>query len=379
MIRHSPLRYQPSVEALEERCTPSALSSFLHDVPVLAPSSVTHARPALVALPSTPASPAAEQELPLFIPYGAGDDQPGAAMPSAPGRSNRLVFSIKVTGGGTAPLGLPVFPGGTAPYNATGTATILGRYTGHEGLFELLTFDPATGAGTFRGSFVFVATNGDRLACDYGADPANPGTFTLIPAGHGNVIAVFVAEFTPTPERCTGRFAQITGGRITMETITEPFSPVPNAQGYTAPFTYTWTGKGWLRVSKGFGRSAHATPPSTSAAPGAEHQRPFKETLTVVSVSNTGVVSYMGNATYFGHVTAVSYPDGSFVKTAANGDQVFGYITPATSTTGTLTFTGGTGRFEGATGTCSYVISTDPMSGATMVEVTGFISFGAGD
>jgi hypothetical protein len=345
----------------------------------LAPPSVAHARPALAALPSTPASPAAEQQVPLFISHGAGGQQPGAATPSAAGKSDTQVLPFKVTGGGTAPLGLPVFPGGTAPHNATGTGTFLGRYTGNEGLFELLTFDPATGAGTFRGSFVFVAANGDRLACNYGADPANPGTFTLIPAGDGNVIAVFVAEFTPVPGSCTGRFAQVTGGGFTMEATTEPFSPVPNAEGYTAPFAYTWAGKGSLDFSKGHARSAAATPPSSSAPPAAEHQRPFKETLTVVSVSNTGVVSYVGNATYFGHVTAVSYPDGSFVKTAANGDSVFGYITPATATTGTLTFTGGTGRFEDATGTCSYVISTDPMTGATTVDVTGFISFGAGD
>jgi hypothetical protein len=66
------------------------------------------------------------------------------------------------------PRGIPVFPGGTAPHNATGTATYLGRYTG-EGTFTLLTLDPATLTGTFTGSFVFVAANGDRLAFNYGA------------------------------------------------------------------------------------------------------------------------------------------------------------------------------------------------------------------
>jgi hypothetical protein len=165
--------------------------------------------------------------------------------------SDTQVKPFKVTGGGTAPNGLPVFPGGTAPHNATGTATGLGKYTGNEGVFELLSFDPATGTGTFKGSFVFVAANGDRLACNYGADPTNPGTFTLIPAGDGKVVAVFVAEFTPDPQHSTGRFARVTGGSFLMVATTEPFDPTPNAQGYTVPFAYTWEGEGSLVFGKG--------------------------------------------------------------------------------------------------------------------------------
>jgi hypothetical protein len=102
---------------------------------------------------------------------------------------------------------------------------------------------------------------------------------------------------------------------------------------------------------------------------------PFKERLTVVSVSNTGVFSYEGNATQFGRVTAVLNPDFSFVKTAANGDTVIGFATPASATTGTITFTGGTGRFEGATGTAAYVLSTDPETGTTTLDVAGLISY----
>src|SRR5262249_46400184 len=158
---------------------------------------------------------------------------------------------FKVTGGGTAPDGLPVFPGGTGSHNATGTGTFLGKYTGDEGLFELLSLDPATGTGTFRGSFVFVAANGDRLTFDYGADPAKPGRFTLAPTGDGKVVAVFVAEFTPVPEESTGRFAQVTGGSFIMVATSEPFDPTPNAQGFTAPFAYTWSGEGSLQFSKG--------------------------------------------------------------------------------------------------------------------------------
>src|SRR4051812_47732790 len=70
--------------------------------------------------------------------------------------------------------------------------------------------------------------------------------------------------------------------------------------------------------------------PSASPLLTAPHQEPIKESLTIVSVSNQGVYSYEGQASHFGHVTAVSYQDNSFIKTAANGDQVVGYLTPAT-------------------------------------------------
>jgi hypothetical protein len=149
-----------------------------------------------------------------------------------------------------APQGIPVFPGGTAPHDATGVASHLGTYSG-EGSFTLLSFDPTTGTGTFTGSFVFVAANGDRLKFNYGADPANPGRFTLTPTGDGKVVVTFVAEFTPVPSESTGRFANVTGGSFTMVATTEPFVPVPNAQGYTPPFAYTWVGEGWLEFGKG--------------------------------------------------------------------------------------------------------------------------------
>jgi hypothetical protein len=62
---------------------------------------------------------------------------------------------------------------------------------------------------------------------------------------------VFVAEFTPDPQHSTGRFADVTGGSFLMVATTEPFVPVPNAQGYTPPFAYTWVGEGTLEFSKG--------------------------------------------------------------------------------------------------------------------------------
>jgi hypothetical protein len=181
------------------------------------------------------------------LPAAATDTKilPAAAL-AAPSADVRVV-PFKVSGGGTAPDGLPVFPGGTAPHNATGTATYLGKYSG-EGVFTLLRFTSAT-TGTFQGTFVFVAANGDRLAFNYGA--VTPGTFTVLPASGGEVVVQFVADFTPDPAESTGRFATVTGGSFTMIATTAPFVLQPNDQGSTAPFPYTWVGEGWLEFGKG--------------------------------------------------------------------------------------------------------------------------------
>jgi hypothetical protein len=112
-------------------------------------------------------------------------------------------------------------------------------------------------------------------------------------------------------------------------------------------------------------------------APSAPHVVPFKESLTITHVSD-GVYTYEGEATHLGHVTAFSFPDNSFTKIAADGDQIFGQINPATATTGSLTFNGGTGEFAHATGSASYVISTDP-SGTMHVAVVGTLSSADGD
>jgi hypothetical protein len=182
------------------------------------------------------------------ISYSPSGQTGGPAAVLAAPDADSLVVPFKVSGGGTAPNGIPVFPGGTAPHNATGTATYLGKYTG-EGTFTLLSFDPETLTGTFTGSFVFAAANGDRLAFDYGA--TTPGTFTVTPTGDGMGVVQFVADFTPDPAASTGRFANVTGGSFTMVATTEPFLLQPNAQGYTVPFAYTWAGDGWIEFAKG--------------------------------------------------------------------------------------------------------------------------------
>lgn len=194
-----------------------------------------------------PNTGATSVEIDGTISYSPAGQQAGPSIAPAVHTADTQAIPFKVTGGGNAPQGLPVFPGGTAVHDATGTATHLGKYTGEEGLFTLLSFTSET-TGTFQGTFVFVAANGDRLAFAYGAE--TPGTFTLIPADDGKVVVEFVAEFTPIPEQSTGRFAKVTGGSFTMIATTEPFVLQPNAEGYTAPFQYTWEGEGSIEFGK---------------------------------------------------------------------------------------------------------------------------------
>ncbi len=159
------------------------------------------------------------------------------------------VKPFKVTGGGTAPDGLSLF-GAASPHNATGTATHLGNYSGDEGIAKVLTVDFATLTGTFHGTFVFVAANGDRLACNYG----DPGTFAVTPSTEvaGEFVVEFVAEFTPDPALSTGQFANVTGGSFTMTATTESFAALDiDADGFTPPFAYTWEGSGSLTFNEG--------------------------------------------------------------------------------------------------------------------------------
>ncbi len=118
------------------------------------------------------------------------------------------VVPFKVDGGGTAPMGVSV-AGIDSPHNATGNGTQLGAYTGNEGVFNSLSFDPMTASGTFEGSFVFVAANGDRLACTYGDTDngaADDGFYYAVPSAEPGLFnIVFCAEFNPILDECTGR------------------------------------------------------------------------------------------------------------------------------------------------------------------------------
>lgn len=110
-----------------------------------------------------------------------------------------------------------------------------------------------------------------------------------------------------------------------------------------------------------------------------------------------------GTATHIGKYTIVNshcvdpstgaLTGGTFVKTAANGDQIFGtYVGTATviqppspvaifSVNGTITFTGGTGRFAGATGSTTMAgtlqadFSQAPVPTQVTLTMLGTISY----
>lgn len=156
------------------------------------------------------------------------------------------VKPFKITGGGTIdyiPLvdHVPVF------HWAVGNATHMGQYY-CEGMVQLLGFtSPNTADFSSAAPCVFSAANGDKLAFTYG-DVNNgahdPGFVTLHDAGGGMVFTVWVAEFNPVPELCTGRFADVVDGSFIMTAMSEPF-----VLGAHDPVGYTWSGEGWIEFS----------------------------------------------------------------------------------------------------------------------------------
>jgi hypothetical protein len=156
-----------------------------------------------------------------------------------------VVAPFETAGAGHAPQGVPLFPGGMVPHDATGGINLLGtyhgKYGGNTGEYTVLSFTSPT-TGDFTGHYTFIASNGDQLACTYGA--STPGTFTVFPQADGKVVVQFIAVFAPITSECTGRFADITGGNFMMFATTDPFDPTPNSQGFTEAFTYSWVGAG---------------------------------------------------------------------------------------------------------------------------------------
>ena len=95
----------------------------------------------------------------------------------------QVVKPFKVVGAGTADY-VPVVPLVPVSHTASGEGTELGKYHG-AGEVQLLGFTGPTTADFDSGvPFVFVAANGDKLACTYGDTTngaAGPGQVTLYP------------------------------------------------------------------------------------------------------------------------------------------------------------------------------------------------------
>jgi hypothetical protein len=122
-------------------------------------------------------------------------------------------------------------------------------------------------------------------------------------------------------------------------------------------------------------------------------ERPFSLT-GAGTVSTSGVVSASGHASHLGLFTEAGQvnfvPDsndptrvlatGTATFTAANGDDlellIDGSLDLTTGeATGLFTFVGGTGRFEGASGTGNFVIQQNLVTGAFEVTAVGTINF----
>ena len=114
------------------------------------------------------------------------------------------------------------------------------------------------------------------------------------------------------------------------------------------------------------------------------------------TVDATGVISHGGKSTsHFDGVLTFTGPDtfdvtGSVTITTANGDELFGTVSGSGTTdasgdaqgTNVITYTGGTGRFENASGTASapftqVLISTDGTAStfATESSLRGTVSY----
>ncbi len=162
----------------------------------------------------------------------------------APQIASAQIKPFKISGCGIAEK-VPLTPGETAMHRSVGVATHLGAHTG-QGRLKLGTFTSLTTA-TFSSEvpYVFKAANGDQLACTYGLDGTTvTGEVKLFFIDAVTAYGVFVAEFKPVPDLCTGRFAKVTGGSFLMTAVTEPFdlrNPV-NVR-------YCWEGDGTLKFA----------------------------------------------------------------------------------------------------------------------------------
>ncbi len=160
-------------------------------------------------------------------------------------------FAIVGGGGGDDGISVVGVPTG---FDSAGLATHLGRYSSDNGVFQALSVDFATGAGTFRGSITFEAANGDQLACTFGDTSngaAQPGQFQIVPLEDGLVQVVFLAEFNPDVSKCTGRFAKVVDGSFLMLAVSTPFPLIIDELGFTPPFDYSWVGTGSLEFRNG--------------------------------------------------------------------------------------------------------------------------------
>lgn len=102
--------------------------------------------------------------------------------------------------------------------------------------------------------------------------------------------------------------------------------------------------------------------------------------------TGSGTATYLGQWTVTGNVkytpdsNGVLHSSGEATITAANGDKlqtsIDGILDPvAGMDQGVFYFTGGTGRFEGVTGSANFVVTINPLTGGFDLTVVGKINF----
>ena len=185
-----------------------------------------------------PDVPSEESTVPPFGPEIRRDSPDQKARP------------FRITGGDLAANGLPLVQGVTNTFSSAGNATGLGKYEG-DGTFTLGSLEISEAgevSGTFEGTFVFIAANGDQLAVTFG--DGFSGVFTGQRSGDEVENVEFDAFFRPDPENSTGRFERVVSGGWRMIAKSDSVSLVGGTPGFTAPFDYTWSGAGTLEYAK---------------------------------------------------------------------------------------------------------------------------------
>ena len=98
------------------------------------------------------------------------------------------------------------------------------------------------------------------------------------------------------------------------------------------------------------------------------------------TATHLGRWTVTGNPQYTPDSNGVLHSSGQATITAADGDKLFvqidGVLDPVTSTDqGQFYFTGGTGRFENASGSANFLVSINPLTGGFELTVVGKINY----
>ena len=98
------------------------------------------------------------------------------------------------------------------------------------------------------------------------------------------------------------------------------------------------------------------------------------------TATHVGQWTVTGNVQYTPDSNGVLHSSGNATLTAANGDklniQIDGILDPVAGVDqGTFYFVGGTGRFEGASGSSSFLVSINPLTGGFDLTVVGKIDY----